>query len=200
MFALRLTYSTLIVVGCYIILKILYSPSLMVAGYIVKLLPIKASDSPSLPDKKETINKRAEPLHQQIQHEQYQYDLEKEKEEDVKLYDVLKYTQETFRELGFNNMEILQICESVRYFVTNRVPLTKTEIRIRRRFEITQVSLKNFSWNIACQYNINGDATAAFVKNTFYEWFNNTSLSSIKKNLRTVAGRHKIEIDENICR
>lgn len=200
MFELRLIYFPLIVVGCYIVLKILYSLSLMVAGYIVKLLPIKATVASTLPDKKGTINKRAELLHQQIQHEQYQYDLEKEKEEDAKLYDVLKYTQETFSELGFNDMEILQICESVRYFVTNREPLTKTEIYIRRRFEISQVSLKNFSWNIACQYNINGDATAAFVKNTFYEWFSNTSLSSIKKNLRTVAGRHKIEIDENICR
>ena len=58
---------------------------------------------------------------------------------------MLKYTQETFRELGFNDMESLQICESVRDFVTNREPLTKTEIHIRRRFEITQVFLKNFS-------------------------------------------------------
>lgn len=112
MFELRLIYFPLIVVGCYVILKILYSLSLMIAGYIVKLLPIKASVGSILPDKKENINKRAELLHQQIQHEQYQYDLEKEKEEDAKLYDVLKYTQETFRELGFNDMEICRFAKA----------------------------------------------------------------------------------------
>ena len=54
MFELRLTYFPLIVVGSYIILKILYSMSLMVAGYIVKLLPIKATVASTLPDKKGT--------------------------------------------------------------------------------------------------------------------------------------------------
>ena len=110
----ELYYFPLIVVGCYIVLKILYSLSLMVAGYIVKLLPIKETVASTLPDKKGTINKRAELLHQQIQHEQYQYDLEKEKEEDAKLYDVLKYTQETFSELGFNDMGF---CKSAKAYV-----------------------------------------------------------------------------------
>ena len=82
--------------------------------------------------------------------------------------------------------------------LTNRQALSNTEIRIRKRSDVTQISLKNFAWNIANQYNINGDATAAFVFNTFNEWFSNTAIATIKKNLRTTTGRHKIEIDEKI--
>ena len=58
--------------------------------------------------------------------------------------------------------------------------------------------MKNFAWNIANPYNISGDATAAFVFNTFNEWFANTTIATIKKNLRTTNGRHKIEIEEKV--
>lgn len=100
--------------------------------------------------------------------------------------------------MGFDETEVFQICECIRYFLTNRQPLTNTEIRISKRSTVTQISLKNFAWNIANPYNISGDATAAFVFNTFNEWFVNTTIATIKKNLRTTNGRHKIEIDEKV--
>ena len=76
--------------------------------------------------------------------------------------------------------------------------MSNTEIRISKRSNVTQIALKNFAWNIAYPYNISGDATAAFVFNTFNEWFVNTTIATIKKTLRTTNGRHKIEIDEKI--
>lgn len=82
--------------------------------------------------------------------------------------------------------------------MTNRQPLSNTEIRISKRSSVTQIALKNFAWNIANPYNISGDATVAFVFNTFNEWFVNTTIATIKKTLRTTNGRHKIEIDEKI--
>ena len=57
---------------------------------------------------------------------------------------------------------------------------------------------QNFAWNIAYPYNMSGDATAAFVFNTFNEWFANTTIATIKKTLRTTSGKHKIEIDEKV--
>ena len=45
---------------------------------------------------------------------------------------------------------------------------------------------------------MSADTTAAFVFNTFNEWFVNTTIATIKKTLRTTNGQHKIEIDEKI--
>ena len=45
---------------------------------------------------------------------------------------------------------------------------------------------------------MSGDATTAFVFNTFNEWFVNITIATIKKTLCTTNGRHKIEIDEKI--
>jgi hypothetical protein len=73
-----------------------------------------------------------------------------------------------------------------------------TEIHIKKHSSITQISLKNFAWNIAFQYNIGGDMTTSFVMATFAEWFANSTFDTVRKNLRTTTGRHKIEIDENI--
>ena len=64
---------------------------------------------------------------------------------------------------------------------------------------VTQISLKNFAWNIAFQYNLSSEATAMFVMETFSEWFVNTSFETVRKNLRTTSGKHKIEINENIA-
>ena len=89
-------------------------------------------------------------------------------------------------------------CESVRYFVTNRQVLTQTDVRIKRKANVTQIDLKNFAWNIAFQYNIGGDITAQFVMQTFNEWFANSTLDTIRKNLRTTTGRRKIEICETL--
>ncbi len=40
--------------------------------------------------------------------------------------------------------------------------------------------------------------TTSFVMATFAEWFANSTFDTVRKNLRTTTGRHKIEIDENI--
>ena len=142
---------------------------------------------------------RMELFHQEYQYEQQQYVQRKEKADEAKLQAVLKYTKDTFKSLDFEETEIFQLCECVRYFVTNRQPLTQTDIRIKKRTSVTQIALKNFAWNIAFQYNIGGDATALFVMRTFNEWFANSTLETIRKNLRTTTGRHKIEINENVA-
>lgn len=147
----------------------------------------------------EIQKQRMELFHQEYQYEQQQYVQRKENADEAKLQAVLKYTKDTFKNLDFDEAEIFQLCECVRYFVTNKQSLTHTDIRIRRRVSVTQIALKNFAWNIAFQYNIGGDATALFVMHTFNEWFANSTLETIRKNLRTTTGRHKIEINEKIA-
>lgn len=142
---------------------------------------------------------RMELFQQEYQYEQQQYVQRKEKADEAKLQAVLKYTKDIFKSLDFKETEIFQLCECVRYFVANKQPLTQTEIRIKKRATVTQIALKNFAWNIAFQYNIGGDATALFVMHTFNEWFANSTLETIRKNLRTTTGRHKIEINEKIA-
>ena len=121
----------------------------------------------------------------------------KEREEDEKLQAVLQYTRNIFKQFDFSEEEIFQICECVRYFVSNRQALS-VNIHIKRRTTVTQISLKNFAWNIAFQYNISRDVTAQFVMHTFHEWFANSTIDTVRKNLRTTTGKHKINIDENI--
>lgn len=150
------------------------------------------------PNDVEIQKQRMELFHQEYQYEQQQYVQRKENADEAKLQAVLKYTKDTFKNLDFDEAEIFQLCECVRYFVTNKQPLTQTDIRIKRRVTVTQIALKNFAWNIAFQYNIGGDATALFVMHTFNEWFANSTLETIRKNLRTTTGRHKIEINEKI--
>ena len=127
-----------------------------------------------------------------------EYVNEEEREEDEKLNAILRYTRDTFKRFDLDETEIFQICESVRYFVTNRRVLSATEIHIKKHTSLTQISLKNFAWNIAFQYNIGRDMTTSFVMATFTEWFANSTFDTVRKNLRTTTGRHKIEIDENI--
>ena len=71
-------------------------------------------------------------------------------------------------------------------------------LTIKRRTIVTQISIKNFAWNIAFQYDISRDVTAQFVMQTFHEWFANSTIDTIRKNLRTTTGKHKIPIDEHI--
>ena len=111
----------------------------------------------------------------------------------------MQYTRNTFRQFDFSEEEIFQICECVRYFVTNQQALS-VNIHIKRRTAVTQISLKNFAWNIAFQYNISRDVTAQFVIQTFHEWFVNSTIDTIRKNLRTTTGNHKIKIDEQIIK
>lgn len=211
--SVQLGYFPFVLVGCYIALKLIYHICIMMVGYAMKFIPIiyRREAAPALTSSigavteynsseksNDAFRKRMELFHYEYQSEQQEYARRKEMEDDAKLAAVLKYTRDTFKYLQFEESEVFQLCECVRYFVTNRQALSNTEIRIRKRSDVTQISLKNFAWNIANQYNINGDATAAFVFNTFNEWFANTAIATIKKNLRTTTGRHKIEIDEKI--
>ena len=141
--------------------------------------------------------KRMELFHYEYQHEERQYLQQKERAEDEKLQAVLQYARNTFRQFDFSEEEIFQICECVRYFVTNRQALN-VNIHIKRRVSVTQISLKDFAWNIAFQYNISRDVTAQFAMQTFHEWFANSTIETIRKNLRTTTGKHKIKIDEHI--
>ena len=161
-------------------------------------LSTKSEQSEHPLSKAEVQKKRMELFHHEFQLEQQSYLLQKEKENDLKLAAILKYTRDTFKRLDFDETEIFQICECVRYFVTNQQVLNRTEVHIKRRMNVTQIALKNFAWNIAFQYNISGDLAARFVIATFNEWFSNTTFDTVRKNLRTTTGRHVIEIDENI--
>ncbi len=161
-------------------------------------MQFQAASITTAPNDVEIQKQRMELFHQEYQYEQQQYVQRKENADEAKLQAVLKYTKDTFKTLDFDEVEIFQLCECVRYFVTNKQPLTQTDIRIKRRASVTQIALKNFAWNIAFQYNIGGDATALFVMHTFNEWFANSTLETIRKNLRTTTGRHKIEINEKI--
>ena len=145
------------------------------------------------------LRKRMELFHYEYQQEHQQYISQKEKEENEKLCAVLKYARETFQQLGFDESEIFQINECVRFFVSNRKVLSINGIHIKRRMTVTQISLKNFAWNIAFQYNLSSEAAAMFVMETFSEWFVNSSFETVRKNLRTTSGKHKIEINENIA-
>lgn len=206
MLSIRWSYIPFIIVGAFFLLKLFYISCLCCVKYIIGVVTLPRSaglnkgNSLATTDESEIQKKRIELFCHQYQNAQNQYNLEKEKAQNVKLNAVLKYTHDTFLRLSLDEMEVFQICECIRYFVTNGEALTQTEIRIKRRSQITQASLKNFAWNIAYQYNISGDATTRFVIATFGEWFSNSTFDTIRKNLRSTIGRHKIEIDENILK
>lgn len=207
-FCIRMSLLPFVMVAGYVVLKLLYNLCILVSGYIIEILsspklalveaPSSADASESISNKDGIQKRRMELFHYEYQQEQKHYQQQKEKEEDAKLCAILKYTRDSFKPLDFDESEIFQICECVRYFVINRQVLTMTEIRIKKHSVATQISLKNFAWNIAFQYNIGGDLTTNFVMTTFSEWFSNCTFDTVRKNLRTTSGRHKIEIDENI--
>ena len=202
-----------VMVACYVALKLIYHLCLSLSVHIISLASLfrhkptqsdrQTKDDCTFATAISTVGdddikmKRMELFHYEYQHEEQQYLQQKEKEEDEKLQAVLQYTRNTFRQFDFSEEEIFQICECVRYFVTNRQAL-RVNIHIKRRAAITQISLKNFAWNIAFQYNISRDVTAQFVMQTFHEWFANSTIDTIRKNLRTTTGKHKIKIDEKI--
>lgn len=193
--------SVFILVAIYACLKtvsILCLPTIKRVTSEQQCVPVEITDSTINLNDGEIQKQRMELFHQEYQYEQQQYVQRKEKANEAKLQAVLKYTKDTFKNLDFEETEIFQLSECVRYFVTNKQPLTQTDIRIKRRASVTQIALKNFAWNIAFQYNLGGDATALFVMHTFNEWFANSTLETIRKNLRTTTGKHKIEINEKI--
>lgn len=209
---IRMSLIPLVMVVGYVILKLLYHLCIISARYIVDAIPpsflisVKRCVSKKtqslacspISNCEEVQKKRMELFHYEYQREQQQYQQQKEREEDEKLNAILRYTRDTFKRFDLEETEIYQICESVRYFATNRQVLSATEIHIKKRTSLTQISLKNFAWNIAFQYNIGRDMTTSFVMATFAEWFANSTFDTVRKNLRTTTGRHKIEIDENI--
>ena len=200
-----------VMVACYVALKLIYHLCLSLSAHIISFASLfhhkptqscrQTKDDAALATAISAVGnddiqmKRMELFHYEYQHEERQYLQQKEREEDEKLQAVLN----TFRQFDFDEEEIFQICECVRYFVTNRQAL-RVNIHIKRRTAVTQISLKNFAWNIAFQYNISRDVTAQFVMQTFHEWFANSTLDTIRKNLRTTTGKHKIKIDEQIIK
>lgn len=210
-FGIRMSLLPFVMAAGYIILKLIYHLCIILARYIIEVIPPsflvlvkKRVCKKTLPlacfpisNCEEVQKKRMELFHYEYQREQQQYQQQKEREEDEKLQAVMQYTRNTFRQFDFSEEEIFQICECVRYFVTNRQALS-VNIHIKRRTVVTQISLKNFAWNIAFQYNISRDVTAQFVMQTFHEWFANSTIDTIRKNLRTTTGKHKIRIDEHI--
>ena len=211
MLSIRMSLLPFVMAVGYVILKLLYHLCISIARYIIETPLSHLALADEVTDKKtsavaslhtqdcvEVQKRRMELFNYEYQHEQQQYKQQKEREEDEKLNAILKYTRDTFKRFDLDETEIFQICESVRYFVTNRQVLSMTEIHIKKHSSLTQISLKNFAWNIAFQYNIGGDVTTSFVMATFAEWFTNSTFDTVRKNLRTTTGRHKIEIDENI--
>ena len=210
----RLSILPFVMVACYVALKLIYHLCIFLSAHIISLVslfchkPVQSdrqtkddcalATAISMAGNDDIQMKRMELFHYEYQHEERQYLQQKKREEDEKLQAVLQYARNTFRQFDFSEEEIFQICECVRYFVINRQVLTMTEIRIKKHSAATQISLKNFAWNIAFQYNIGGDVTTSFVMATFAEWFTNSTFDTVRKNLRTTTGRHKIEIDENI--
>ena len=211
----QLSFIPFVMVACYVALKFIYHICIFLSAHIIAIVALLRQNSmlsnkqtkeeyafantSSATDNNDVLMKRMELFHYEYQHEERQYLQQKEKEEDEKLQAILQYTRNTFRQFDFSEEEIFQICECVRYFVTNRQALS-VNIHIKRRTAVTQISLKNFAWNIAFQYNICRDVTAQFVMQTFHEWFANSTIETIRKNLRTTTGKHKIKIDEQIVK
>ena len=198
-------YAEIIVMSAFLLCKIA-SMSLLSADRAKKerstvdLEPLidHSAEEISVSQSSDLTKQRMQLFHDEYKQEEQQYRQQKEKAENEKLQAILRYTRDTFKRLEFEKTEVYQICESVRYFVTNRQVLTQTDVRIKRKAAVTQIDLKNFAWNIAFQYGIGGDITAQFVMQTFNDWFANCTIDTIRKNLRTTTGRRKIEISENI--
>lgn len=148
--------------------------------------------------KEEILRKRMELFHHEYNLEQQEHLQQKEKEEDLKLNRILKYTRDTFKRLDFDEVELFQLYECVRYFVTNRQVLSNAEINIRKRNAIIQISLKNFAWNIAFPVWHSWWAYNR-LRNEDIPWVVcQLHFDTVRKNLRTTTGRHQIEIDEHI--
>ena len=187
---------SLILMATYILMKISY---LVCTPWIDRVWhKQKNVTDGQMEEYSNVLKRRMELFHYEYRIEEQSYLQRKEKANDLKMAAIMKYTRDTFKHLNFDEIEVFQICECVRYLVTNHQVLNHTEIHIRRRTTVTQIALKNFAWNIAFQYNISGDLTAKFVIATFNEWFSNTSFDTVRKNLRTTTGKHAIEIDEHI--
>ena len=125
MLSIKLAYLPLVLVCCYIVLKLLYNLSIIMVGYVMRLIPIiyKREHTPVLTtnmgavteygsseNNNEVLKKRMELFHYEYQNEQQECAKRKEMEEDAKLTAMLKYTRDTFNRLDFEEAEVFQIC------------------------------------------------------------------------------------------
>lgn len=114
--SIKLAYLPLVLVASYIVLKLLYSLSIIMEGYVMKLIPIIYKGEPrpilttnmgnvaeygSSEKNNDVLKKRMELFHYEYQSEQQEYAKRKEMEEDAKLTVMLKYTRDTFNRLDF---------------------------------------------------------------------------------------------------
>lgn len=65
------------------------------------------------------------------------------REDAEKLDKILSYTKETFMRLNFSQTEVAQILDCVRYFVCHKDVLNVVAMKISKKLEVTQASLKN---------------------------------------------------------
>ena len=159
-----------------------------------------ADDTPKLPTNNDIAMKRLDLFHTQFEKSQEEIAKEVAKQQEVKLQKILQYTTDTFCRIGLTEHEIFQIRECVEYLVKNEKVLSLPDLKIERRPDITQISLKNFAWNIAYQYKLPGHLAAQFVMITFHEWFADSTLYTVVKNLKTTSGNHAIPIDTHILK
>ena len=141
---------------------------------------------------------RLDLFHSQYEIENKRIQQEQSRNDKQKFMKVSNYTRNTFIRLGFNRYDVFKICESVEYLVNNNAVLKHEDFLVTYNSHITQISLKNFAWNIANQYGLSRDLAAEFVMTTFSEWFKNTTRTTVVKTLRTTLGAHEIEINENL--
>ena len=143
---------------------------------------------------------RIDLFHSQFEKSQEELAKEVIQQKELKLQKILQYTTDTFCRIGLTEHETFQIRECVEYLVKNEKVLSLPDLKIERRPEITQISLKNFAWNIAYQYKLPGQLAAQFVMTTFHEWFADSTLYTVVKNLKTTSGNHAIPIDTHILK
>ena len=177
-----------------------YEPfySIVFAKVLIASEPHKtnAFDSPA---EEQTIAKRRLDLyHSQFEVENKKVQQKQRMINKQKLIKVTDYTRNTFIRLGFNKSDVFKICESVEYLISNNAVLKYEDFHISYKSHVTQISLKNFAWNIANLYGLSRDLAAEFVMTTFSEWFKNTTRTTVVKNLRTTLGTHQIEIEEKL--
>ena len=160
---------------------------------------VKDNQSEDLDIEERVIAKqRLDLFHSQYEIENKRIQQEQSRNDKQKFMKVSNYTRSTFIRLGFNRYDVFKICESVEYLVNNNAVLKHEDFHVTYNSHITQISLKNFAWNIANQYGLSRDLAAEFVMTTFSEWFKNTTRTTVVKTLRTTLGAHEIEINEKL--
>ena len=158
------------------------------------------NNTPKSPTNNDIAMKRLDLFHSQFEKSQEELAKEVIQQKELKLQKILQYTTDTFCRIGLTEHETFQIRECVEYLVKNEKVLSLPDLKIERRPEITQISLKNFAWNIAYQYKLPDQLAAQFVMTTFHEWFADSTLYTVVKNLKTTSGNHAIPIDTHILK